>query len=33
MGYEHEGTKKGAQEMAIKQKELFEGVKSIIEQS
>jgi ssRNA-specific RNase YbeY (16S rRNA maturation enzyme) len=23
MGYEHEGTKKGAQEMAIKQKELF----------
>jgi len=33
MGYEHEGTKKGAREMAIKQKELFEGVKSILEQS
>jgi rRNA maturation RNase YbeY len=24
IGYEHEGTKKGAREMAIKQKELFE---------
>jgi probable rRNA maturation factor len=31
MGYEHEGTKKGAQEMALKQKELFEGVKSVLE--
>jgi len=26
IGYEHEGIKKGAQEMAIKQKELFERV-------
>jgi probable rRNA maturation factor len=30
LGYEHEGTKKGAREMAIKQKELFEGVKSVL---
>ena len=27
MGYEHEGTQKGAREMAIKQKELFQHVK------
>jgi probable rRNA maturation factor len=30
LGYGHEGTKKGAREMAIKQKELFEGVKSVL---
>jgi len=32
IGYEHEGIKKGAQEMAIKQKELFKRVKSVLEQ-
>jgi probable rRNA maturation factor len=32
MGYEHEGSKKEAQEMALKQKQLFEGVKSVLEQ-
>jgi probable rRNA maturation factor len=26
IGYEHEGTKKGAQEMTLKQKELFQQV-------
>ncbi|OGP65254.1 MAG: rRNA maturation RNase YbeY [Deltaproteobacteria bacterium RBG_13_47_9] len=33
IGYEHEGIKKGAQEMAIKQKELFKRVNSILEQT
>ncbi len=32
IGYEHEGIKKGAQEMAIKQKELFKRVKFVLEQ-
>jgi probable rRNA maturation factor len=29
LGYEHEGTKKGAREMAIKQKELFQKCRNI----
>jgi len=28
-GYEHEGTRKGAREMALKQKELFQKCRSI----
>ena len=29
LGYEHEGTKKGAREMAVKQKELFQKCRNI----
>ena len=33
MGYDHEGTQKGAREMALKQRKLFEEVKPILKQS